>query len=39
LIWRRSSPRENEFRLLSAALRRIIREIVPEIETRELEPT
>jgi LysR family hydrogen peroxide-inducible transcriptional activator len=38
LIWRRSSPRENEFRLLSAALRRIIGEIVPEIETRELEP-
>jgi LysR family hydrogen peroxide-inducible transcriptional activator len=29
LIWRRSSPRENEFELLAAALRRIIRELVP----------
>jgi LysR family hydrogen peroxide-inducible transcriptional activator len=38
LIWRRSSPRENEFQLLSAALRRIIGEIVPEIATKALEP-
>jgi LysR family hydrogen peroxide-inducible transcriptional activator len=38
LIWRRSSPRENEFQLLSAALRRIIGEIVPEIANRALEP-
>jgi LysR family hydrogen peroxide-inducible transcriptional activator len=29
LIWRRSSPRENEFELLAAALRKIIRELVP----------
>ncbi len=28
LIWRRSSPRENEFQLLAAALRRIIRDVV-----------
>jgi LysR family hydrogen peroxide-inducible transcriptional activator len=28
LIWRRSSPRENEFRLLAAALRRIIRDVI-----------
>jgi LysR family hydrogen peroxide-inducible transcriptional activator len=38
LIWRRSSPRENEFQLLSAALRRIIGEIVPEIAAPALEP-
>ena len=30
LIWRRSSPREAEFQLLATALRRIIRELVPE---------
>jgi len=30
LIWRRSSPREAEFQLLATALRRIIRERVPE---------
>jgi len=29
LIWRRSSPRENEFQLLAAALRRIMGELVP----------
>ena len=29
LIWRRSSPREAEFQLLGAALRRIIRELGP----------
>src|SRR3982751_2536812 len=33
LIWRRSSPRENEFELLAAALRNIIREIVPDLES------
>jgi len=32
LIWRRSSPRESEFQLLAAALRRIIAEISPELE-------
>ncbi len=31
LIWRRSSPRETEFRLLASALRRIMRELVPGI--------
>ncbi len=30
LIWRRSSPRENEFQLLATALREIIRELSPE---------
>src|SRR3954452_17350565 len=29
LIWRRSSPRENEFQMLAGALRRIIGEIIP----------
>ena len=38
LIWRRSSPRENEFRLLSATLRRIIGGLVPTVETKALEP-
>jgi len=28
LIWRRSSPREDEFQLLAAALRRIIRDVI-----------
>ena len=32
LIWRRSSPRESEFQLLAAALRRIMRELIPELE-------
>ena len=32
LIWRRSSPRENEFQLLAAALRRIMRELSPDPE-------
>src|SRR3954454_19024245 len=31
LIWRRSSPRENEFQLLASALRRIMRELIPDI--------
>ena len=31
LIWRRSSPRESEFQLLAAALRRITRELIPEL--------
>lgn len=29
LIWRRSSPRESEFRLLAEALRAIVRDLVP----------
>ena len=29
LIWRRSSPREGEFQMLANALRRIIRDIIP----------
>jgi LysR family hydrogen peroxide-inducible transcriptional activator len=29
LIWRRSSPRESEFQLLAASLRRIMRELLP----------
>ncbi|MDP8993580.1 MAG: hydrogen peroxide-inducible genes activator [Pseudomonadota bacterium] len=32
LIWRRSSRRENEFQLLAGALRRIMRELVPELD-------
>src|SRR5215213_3748862 len=44
LIWRRSSPRESEFRLLSESLRTIVREVIPGREAsgskrpRELEP-
>jgi LysR family hydrogen peroxide-inducible transcriptional activator len=30
LIWRRSSPRDSEFQLLAAALRRIMRELSPD---------
>jgi LysR family hydrogen peroxide-inducible transcriptional activator len=32
LIWRRSSPRENEFQLLADALRRIMLELTPGLE-------
>src|SRR4029079_11140176 len=32
LIWRRSSPRESEFQLLAATLRRIIGEIIPQTQ-------
>jgi LysR family transcriptional regulator, hydrogen peroxide-inducible genes activator len=35
LIWRRSSARENEFQLLATALRRIMRELIPALETTE----
>jgi LysR family transcriptional regulator, hydrogen peroxide-inducible genes activator len=35
LIWRRSSPRESEFQLLATALRRIMVEINPGLETIE----
>ena len=31
LIWRRSSPRENEFQLLATALRRILNELNPDL--------
>src|SRR5207253_10508335 len=37
LIWRRSSARENEFQLLAAALRRIMRELIPDLGA--IEPT
>lgn len=32
LIWRRSSPRESEFQLLATALRRIVGELIPEMQ-------
>jgi LysR family hydrogen peroxide-inducible transcriptional activator len=32
LIWRKSSPRESEFQLLAATLRRIARDLIPELE-------
>jgi len=32
LIWRRSSPRENEFHMLATTLRRIARDLIPELE-------
>ena len=32
LIWRRSSPRESEFQLLAATLRRISRDLIPDLE-------
>ena len=31
LIWRRSSPRESEFQMLATALRRIVRELIPDM--------
>jgi LysR family hydrogen peroxide-inducible transcriptional activator len=34
LIWRRSSPRENEFQLLADSLRSIIPEVIPETSGR-----
>jgi LysR family hydrogen peroxide-inducible transcriptional activator len=33
LIWRRSSPRESEFRLLAQALRQIMAELSPRLAT------
>ncbi len=36
LIWRRSSPRENEFQLLADSLREIVREVIPAESIREL---
>jgi LysR family hydrogen peroxide-inducible transcriptional activator len=32
LMWRRSSPRESEFQMLAATLRRIARDLIPELE-------
>lgn len=32
LIWRRSSPRENEFQLLATTLRRIACDLIPDLE-------
>ena len=32
LIWRKSSPRESEFQLLAATLRRIARDLIPDLE-------
>ncbi|HEX3677073.1 MAG TPA: hydrogen peroxide-inducible genes activator, partial [Sphingomicrobium sp.] len=32
LIWRRSSPRESEFQLLATTLRRITRDLIPDLE-------
>lgn len=32
LIWRKSSPRENEFQLLAATLRRIARDLIPDLK-------
>jgi LysR family transcriptional regulator, hydrogen peroxide-inducible genes activator len=32
LIWRRSSPRESEFQLLAAALRRVVGELLPNVQ-------
>src|SRR4051812_2523181 len=34
LIWRRSSPRESEFQLLAAAVRRVMRELSPDREAK-----
>jgi LysR family transcriptional regulator, hydrogen peroxide-inducible genes activator len=36
LIWRRSSPREDEFQMLAATLRRIVGELVPELAAAKL---
>jgi LysR family transcriptional regulator, hydrogen peroxide-inducible genes activator len=35
LIWRRSSPRESEFRLLAQALRQIMLELSPRLESKD----
>jgi LysR family hydrogen peroxide-inducible transcriptional activator len=35
LIWRRSSTREGEFQLLAVTLRRIVRELIPDLEAVE----
>ena len=39
LIWRRSSPRESEFQLLATTLKRIVGDVIPNVEARPaLEP-
>ncbi len=38
LVWRRSSPRENEFHLLAATLRRLARDLIPDLEPVISEP-
>jgi LysR family hydrogen peroxide-inducible transcriptional activator len=38
LIWRRSSPRETEFQMLASTLRRILRELIPDLEPIAAEP-
>jgi LysR family hydrogen peroxide-inducible transcriptional activator len=35
LIWRRSSPRESEFRLLAATLQRILADLIPDLKAIE----
>jgi LysR family transcriptional regulator, hydrogen peroxide-inducible genes activator len=35
LVWRRSSPREREFRLLAEALRKIVRDRIPDLAAAE----
>ncbi|WP_341632938.1 hydrogen peroxide-inducible genes activator [Sphingomonas agri] len=35
LIWRRSSPREHEFQMLAATLRRIAADLIPDVEPAE----
>jgi len=35
LIWRRSSPREGEFQMLAATLRRIAGDVIPDIASIE----
>lgn len=35
LIWRRSSPREHEFQMLAATLRRIAADLIPDLEPAE----
>jgi LysR family hydrogen peroxide-inducible transcriptional activator len=37
LIWRRSSPRENEFQMLAETLRRIVGDLAPAVTTTEPE--
>jgi LysR family hydrogen peroxide-inducible transcriptional activator len=36
LIWRRSSPREDEFRMLAATLQRIAGDLIPKLARVEL---
>ena len=39
LIWRRSSPREHEFQMLAATLRRIAADLIPDLEPAEPDKT